>query len=60
MPEIDADVLVDQVTMLGLVSREQIREASADAEDGSPENDPADVAPQGCADELADRPAQEG
>jgi eukaryotic-like serine/threonine-protein kinase len=37
MPEIDADVLVDQVTMLGLVTREQIREASADAEDGSPE-----------------------
>jgi len=38
MPEIDADALVDQVTMLGLVSREQLREASADAEDGSPEN----------------------
>ena len=38
MPEIDAEALVDQVTMLGLVSREQFREASADAEDGSPEN----------------------
>jgi serine/threonine protein kinase len=38
MPEIDADALVDQVTMLGLVSREQLREASADAEDGSPES----------------------
>jgi eukaryotic-like serine/threonine-protein kinase len=38
MPEIDADALVDQVTMLGLISREQLRQASADAEDGAPEN----------------------
>jgi serine/threonine protein kinase len=38
MPEIDADALVDQVTMLGLISRDQLREATADAEDGSPEN----------------------
>jgi eukaryotic-like serine/threonine-protein kinase len=37
MPELDAEALVDQVTMLGLVSREQLREASAEAEDGSPE-----------------------
>ncbi|MGP0066515.1 MAG: protein kinase domain-containing protein [Isosphaeraceae bacterium] len=37
MPELDADSIVDQVTMIGLVSREQLREASADAEDGSPE-----------------------
>ena len=29
MPEIDAELLVDQVTMLGLVSREQLREAMA-------------------------------
>ena len=37
MPELDAESLVDQVTMLGLVSREQLREAMADAEDGSPD-----------------------
>jgi eukaryotic-like serine/threonine-protein kinase len=37
MPDLDAESLVDQVTMLGLVSREQLREASADAEDGSPD-----------------------
>jgi serine/threonine protein kinase len=36
MLELDAESLVDQVTMLGLVSREQLREAMADAEDGSP------------------------
>jgi eukaryotic-like serine/threonine-protein kinase len=36
MIELDAESLVDQVTMLGLVSREQLREAMADAEDGSP------------------------
>ncbi len=37
MPEVDADIIVDQIVMLGLVSREQLREARADAEDGSPE-----------------------
>jgi serine/threonine protein kinase len=37
MPELDAEMLVDQVMMLGLVSREQLREATADAEDGSPD-----------------------
>jgi eukaryotic-like serine/threonine-protein kinase len=37
MPEIDAEMIVDQVVMLGLVSREQLREAKADAEDGSPD-----------------------
>ncbi len=37
MPEVDADTIVDQVVMLGLVSREQLREARAGAEDGSPE-----------------------
>ncbi len=37
MPEVDADIIVDQVVMLGLVTREQLREASADAEDGSPD-----------------------
>ncbi len=38
MLELDAESLVDQVTMLGLVSREQLREAMADAEDGSPQS----------------------
>jgi serine/threonine protein kinase len=37
MSELDAESLVDQVTMLGLVSRERLREAMADAEDGSPD-----------------------
>jgi tRNA A-37 threonylcarbamoyl transferase component Bud32/CheY-like chemotaxis protein len=37
MPDLDAESLVDQVTMLGLVSRENLREAMADAEDGSPD-----------------------
>ena len=37
MPEIDAEMMVDQVVMLGLVSREQLREAKAEAEDGSPD-----------------------
>ena len=37
MPDLDAESLVDQVTMLGLVSRDQLREAMADAADGSPE-----------------------
>jgi tRNA A-37 threonylcarbamoyl transferase component Bud32 len=36
MPELDAESLVDQITMLGLVTREQLREATADAEDGTP------------------------
>src|SRR5437868_15268427 len=38
MPELDAETLVDQVTMLGLISREQLREAMADAPDGSPDS----------------------
>ena len=37
MTDVDAEKLVDQVMMLGLVSREQLREAKADAEDGSPD-----------------------
>jgi serine/threonine protein kinase len=37
MLELDAESLVDQATMLGLVSREQLRVAMADAEDGSPD-----------------------
>ena len=37
MPDLDAEMIVDQVVMLGLVSREQLREAKADAEDGSPD-----------------------
>src|SRR5690349_11046090 len=35
MLELDAESLVDQATMLGLVSRQQLHEATADAEDGS-------------------------
>jgi len=38
MPDIDAEMLVDQVKMLGLVSREQLHEATLDAEDGSPDS----------------------
>jgi serine/threonine protein kinase len=38
MIEIDAETMVDQVTMLGLVSRDQFREAVADAEDKSPDS----------------------
>jgi eukaryotic-like serine/threonine-protein kinase len=37
MPEIDADMMLDQVRMLGLVSPEQLRQAQAEAEDGSPD-----------------------
>ncbi|OJW09397.1 MAG: hypothetical protein BGO49_10330 [Planctomycetales bacterium 71-10] len=37
MPEIDAESLVDQLALIGLISRDQLREARADAEDGSPE-----------------------
>jgi eukaryotic-like serine/threonine-protein kinase len=37
MPELDAEMMVDQVMMLGLVSREQLREATAEAEDASPD-----------------------
>jgi serine/threonine protein kinase len=37
MPEFDAEMIVDQVAMIGLVTRDQIREARADAADGSPE-----------------------
>ena len=35
MPDLDAEMLVDQAVMLGLVSREQLREARAEAEDTS-------------------------
>jgi serine/threonine protein kinase len=37
MPEYDPELLVDQVKMLGLVSREQLREAMADVEDAHPD-----------------------
>ncbi|MDG3002293.1 serine/threonine protein kinase [Paludisphaera mucosa] len=37
MPEHDVASLVDQLTLIGLISRDQLREARADAEDGSPE-----------------------
>ncbi len=37
MAEVDADMMVDQVTMLGLISREQLQDARADAENGSPD-----------------------
>ena len=36
MADIDAEMMLDQVTMLGLVSREQLHDATADAPDGSP------------------------
>jgi eukaryotic-like serine/threonine-protein kinase len=37
MPDLDAEMLVDQVVMIGLVSREQLREARAEVEDTSPD-----------------------
>src|SRR6516165_10330308 len=37
MPEIDAETLVDQLTLIGLISREQYREARSEADDGSGE-----------------------
>ncbi len=37
MAQIDIDSVVDQLTLIGLISREQYREARAEAEDGSPE-----------------------
>jgi eukaryotic-like serine/threonine-protein kinase len=35
MPDLDAEMLVDQAVMLSLISREQLREARAEAEDAS-------------------------
>jgi eukaryotic-like serine/threonine-protein kinase len=37
MPEVDAEMMVDQVRMLGLVTPDQLREASAEADDNSPD-----------------------
>jgi predicted Ser/Thr protein kinase len=37
MAEIDAEMMVDQVTMLGLVTREQLQDARAAATDASPD-----------------------
>jgi CheY-like chemotaxis protein len=37
MPELDIESLVDQLTLIGLISREQYRQARAEAEDGSGE-----------------------
>ncbi|MGO9467577.1 MAG: serine/threonine protein kinase, partial [Isosphaeraceae bacterium] len=37
MAEYDPELIVDQVTMLGLVSRQQMGEAMADVEDGKPD-----------------------
>jgi serine/threonine protein kinase len=37
MVDIDAAMMVDQVMMLGLVSREQLHAATVDAEDGTPD-----------------------
>ena len=37
MADVDIDSLVDQLTLIGLISREQYREGRADAEDGSGE-----------------------
>src|SRR5262245_46695701 len=38
MPDVDAQMMVDQFAMLGMVSREQIAEAREDAADGSPDS----------------------
>jgi serine/threonine protein kinase len=38
MADIDAEMMVDQFTMLGLVSREQLQDARAAAGDGSPDS----------------------
>jgi len=35
MPEVDVETIVDQLTLIGLVSRDQYREARSEAEDGS-------------------------
>jgi serine/threonine protein kinase/CheY-like chemotaxis protein len=37
MPDVDAEMMLDQVRMLGLVSPEQLRQAQAEADDGSPD-----------------------
>jgi tRNA A-37 threonylcarbamoyl transferase component Bud32 len=37
MPEVDLELLVDQLTLIGLITREQYREGRAEAEDGSAE-----------------------
>jgi serine/threonine protein kinase len=37
MAEIDAEMMVDQVSMLGLITREQLQDARAAAKDGSPD-----------------------
>ncbi len=37
MPQVDIESVVDQLTLIGLISREQYREARAEAEDPSPE-----------------------
>ena len=60
MPDLDAESLVDQVTMLGLVSREQLREAIGRRRGRLARCGTADAAPQGAAHELAGRAAQEG
>jgi serine/threonine protein kinase len=38
MPDLDAEMLVDQAVMIGLVSREQLREARAEVEDATPDS----------------------
>ena len=37
MPQIDIESVVDQLTLIGLISRDQYREGRSEAEDGSPE-----------------------
>jgi eukaryotic-like serine/threonine-protein kinase len=37
MPDLDAEMLVDQAVMIGLISREQLREVRAELEDTSPD-----------------------
>lgn len=56
--EIDGQMMLDQVMMLGLVSREQLHEATAAAEDGSPDAVLRMLLRKG-AHELAGGPTQE-
>lgn len=37
MPEIDVESIVDQMALIGLITHDQLREARAEAEDGSPQ-----------------------
>ena len=60
MPDIDAEMMVDQVVMLGWSRASSFARRQAEAEDGSPDTMLRMLLRKGCAHELADRPAQEG